>query len=534
MTGAIDPPKIVAVIASLVAKSLISADVGHLQPRYRLLDTTKTYALQKLEESGQLEEMKLRHATYFHDVLAQRVQQDQMGPEYLRTVAREIDDIRMALHWAFSPDGVPLIAIGLTASSAQIWLGVGLLVECRALMRRAIANFELSGAGPRQEMVIQMALWMAAAFTGGMDNKFKATWTKVLSTAEARGDTDGQLTALFVLWGQQMRLGEFLAALEFAERAATLADRLSDPGANSTADWMVGVCRHYLGQLRVSRSILERSLANYTAGSRQAILKQFGYDRRVHILGVLSQLLWTQGFADQALATNRAALDEAAKFNYAIPLCVAKAWFCFNSYLTSRDLSYSEGDARDLVDYAQRHGIEDYHGVGLCLLALCRAGRDPIETTLRSVNAGLELLSKSQYLVFHPIFRTELAKAMADGGRYADALALLDAAEHEDRNPESWSRPELIRVHGEIHALCGDLSIAERLFQDAIGAAQRQQALAWELRSTISLARLYSRQKRRSDAVALLEPLLDQFSEGFSTRDLVEAMALLKQIVNQH
>ena len=109
-----------------------------------------------------------------------------------------------------------------------------------------------------------------------------------------------------------MRVGEFLAALELAERAATIADRLSDPGANATADWMVGVCRHNLGQLRVSRSILERSLANDTTGSRQAILKQFGYDRRVHVLGVLSQLLWAQGFADQALATNRAALDEAA------------------------------------------------------------------------------------------------------------------------------------------------------------------------------------------------------------------------------
>jgi predicted ATPase len=92
---------------------------------------------------------------------------------------------------------------------------------------------------------------------------------------------------------------------------------------------------------------------------------------------------------------------------------------------------------------------------------------------------------------------------------------LLNAAEHEDRNPDSWSRPELIRVRGEIHALRGDLSIAERLFQDAMGAAQRQQALAWELRSTISLARLYSRQKRRSDAIALLEPLIDQFSEAF-------------------
>jgi predicted ATPase len=118
--------------------------------------------------------MKLRHATYFHDVLALRVQQDQMGPEHLRTLAREIDDIRMALNWAFSPNGDPLIAIGLTASFAQIWLGVGLLVECRLLMRRAIANFELSGAGPRQEMVIQMALWMAAMFTIGMDNLLKA------------------------------------------------------------------------------------------------------------------------------------------------------------------------------------------------------------------------------------------------------------------------------------------------------------------------------------------------------------------------
>jgi predicted ATPase/DNA-binding winged helix-turn-helix (wHTH) protein len=526
-TDAIDSADIVAVVASLIAKSLVSANVAHLQPRYRLLDTTRAYALQKLEESEELKEMQFRHAAYFHDALSLRTKRDQMGSEHLRELAHDVDDMRVALNWAFSAEGDPLIAIGLTASSAQIWLGAGLLAECKELMTRALSNFEMSGAGPRQEMLIHMALGAAVMFTVGIGREFKATWNKVLIIAENIGDADGQLTALLTLWAQQIRLAEFAAALELAERAAAVAATLPDPGTQAMTDWMVGLCMHHLGRLNDAKIKLEESFTKDTEASRQRILRQFGYDRRVDALGVFANLLWTQGFADKALMTNSLAMTEASRLNYAVPVCVAKAWHGFNSYLTAADFAQTESELKDLVEFAQRHGIESYHGFGLCLVALCREGRDHIETTVRSVLAGLELLSKSQYKVFHPIFRAQLARALAAAGRFDDSLLQLHAIEDEDHNSDYWCRAEIIRIRGDIHAMRGETGPAEELLTASVAHARQQGALGWELRAASSLARFYMDRQEPIMARATLAPVFSRFTEGFSTRDLLEARSLL-------
>lgn len=529
-TDEIDSAHIVAVVASLIAKSLVSANVGHLQPRYRLLDTTRTYALQKLEESGELKEMQFRHAAYFHDMLALRTQRDQMGPEHLRELARQVDDIRMALNWAFSAEGDPLCAIGLTASSAEIWLGAGLLAECKELMTRALSNFEMSGAGPRQEMLIQMALGAAVMFTVGIGSEFKATWNKVLIIAENIGDADGQLTALLTLWAQQIRSAEFAEALELAERAAAVAATLADPGAQAMTGWMLGLCMHHLGRLNDARTNLEESLTRDTEASRQRILRQFGYDRRVDAFSVLANLLWTQGFADKALMTNSLAMTEASKFNYAVPVCVSKAWHGFNIYLTSADFTQTESELKDLVEFAQRHCIESYHGFGLCLVALCREGRDHIETTVRSVLAGLELLSKSQYKVFHPLFRAQLAKALAAAGRHDDSSVQLHLIADEDHNSDHWCRAEIIRIRGVIHAMRGETGRAEELLIASMAHARQQGALGWELRAANSLARFHLDRQEPIKAHAALAPVFSRFTEGFSTRDLLEARSLLAEM----
>ena len=529
-TDEVEPAHILAVVAGLIAKSLVSANVGHLQPRYRLLDTTRTYALQKLEESGELKKMQFRHAAYFHDVLALRTQRDQMGPEHLRELARDVDDIRMALNWAFSAEGDPLCAIGLTASSAEIWLGAGLLAECKELMTRALSNFEMSGAGPRQEMLIQMALGAAVMFTVGIGSEFQATWHKVLTIAENIGDADGQLTALLTLWAQQIRSAEFASALELAERAAAVAAGLADPGTRAMTGWMVGLCMHHLGKLSEARANLEESLKRDTEASRQRILRQFGYDRRVDALGVLANLLWTQGFADKALMTNSLSMTEASEFKYAVPVCVAKAWQGFNSYLTTADFAQTESELKDLVEFAQRHCIESYHGFGLCLVALCREGRDHIETTVRSVLAGLELLSKSQYKVFHPLFRAQLARALAAAGRYDDSLLQLHLIDDEDHNSDHWCRAEIIRIRGVIHAMRGETGPAEELLIASMEHARRQGALGWELRTANSLARFYMDRLEPIKARTVLAPVYSRFTEGFSTRDLLEARFLLAEM----
>jgi predicted ATPase len=67
-------------------------------------------------------------------------------------------------------------------------------------------------------------------------------------------------------------------------------------------------------------------------------------------------------------------------------------------------------------------------------------------------------------------------------------------------------------------------------FQRAIDIARRQQSKAWELRATMSLARLWPRQGRREEAQAALAAAYGGYTEGFTTPDLVDARAMLESL----
>ena len=123
---------------------------------------------------------------------------------------------------------------------------------------------------------------------------------------------------------------------------------------------------------------------------------------------------------------------------------------------------------------------------------------------------------------------------MGKAGQIADALdAIDDAIARAERTEELWQFPELLRVKGELVLLqdaAPQAAAAEDYFQRALDWAHRQGALSWELRAAASLARLLRDQGRSAEALALLQPIYDRFTEGFGTADLKAAKALLDAI----
>jgi predicted ATPase len=117
-------------------------------------------------------------------------------------------------------------------------------------------------------------------------------------------------------------------------------------------------------------------------------------------------------------------------------------------------------------------------------------------------------------------------------GQFADARRALDeglalAEEHDDRFDEA----ELHRLRGELLLAESDnQAAAEGCFHQAIKTAHRQQSRAWELRATMSLARLRKQQGRRDDARAALTAIYSTYTEGFTTPDLVDATTLLQAL----
>jgi len=105
---------IVDEIANLVGKSLVSADPRGDVAQYRLLDTTRLYALEKLKSSGQFQQVARRHAEYYLGVFANAETESESRPQadWLAIYCRHLDNVRTALDWAFSPEGDPHTASG--------------------------------------------------------------------------------------------------------------------------------------------------------------------------------------------------------------------------------------------------------------------------------------------------------------------------------------------------------------------------------------------------------------------------------------
>src|SRR5438067_1721427 len=140
--GEIASADIVDCAANLVAKSLLAADLGGATGWYRLLETTRAYALEKLTQSGEFEQVARRHAECCRDIFERAEVELQTRPasEWLAAFGRRIDNLRAALDWAFSPTGDAAIGVALTIAAVPLWVQLSLVQECRARVERALAS----------------------------------------------------------------------------------------------------------------------------------------------------------------------------------------------------------------------------------------------------------------------------------------------------------------------------------------------------------------------------------------------------------
>ena len=159
---------------------------------------------------------------------------------------------------------------------------------------------------------------------------------------------------------------------------------------------------------------------------------------------------------------------------------------------------------------------------------------------------GLELLATAQSAVYHSHFLALLAEVYSKLGRNAEALTTVEEAlAFIERSGERYYVAEAWRLRGrlllnaEVRMMNDERQTqktksipdeAEACFERAIGIAQEQEAKWWELRASVSLAQLWQEQGKAAEAVALLASIYDCFTDGFETKDLEEARALLEAL----
>jgi hypothetical protein len=173
-------------------------------PRYRLLDTTRAYGLEKLAESGERERLARRHAEYSRDLFerAEAELEKRSTAEWLGDYGRQIDNLRAALGWAFSPGGDAAIGAALTAAAVPLWMHFSLHEECRGHIEQALATIAAgTNCDVRLEMKLNAALAVPLLYASDATlATIGAVWTRALEIAERLDDAEYQLRALWGRW----------------------------------------------------------------------------------------------------------------------------------------------------------------------------------------------------------------------------------------------------------------------------------------------------------------------------------------------
>ncbi|MBT1514070.1 winged helix-turn-helix domain-containing protein [Bradyrhizobium sp. SRL28] len=519
-------------LADLVTKSLVVADVSGTNPRFRLLETTRAFAIEKLDESGERRDIARRHAAYYRQFFERAAAEAPVRAtsDWLADYTQDVDNLRAALDWAFSSGGEASTGVALTAAALPLWIRLSLLEECCRRARQALGVAPTEN--PREAMQLQAALGASTPEASEM----VAAFTKVLDMAKRLDDVEYQLRALWGLYYYYTGIGRFRTAQPFALEFHSLSLRGSDRNDQMFGKSMVAVAEHYVGDQVSARSQLEQLLTQGAAGDlgrdvvRFRYVVRFGMDFRLQVTVFLARVLWLQGFADQAMRMAEQSLQEADATGHAISQCFVLA-------LASCPISFWVGDrvaaakyTAKLVELSRQHALPHWAAFGARFEQVLVIKAGDRDGGSRRRPSRREEVTAPNFSFRSLSGLTQLAEALGQAGRTTEGLAALEAdvGQFED----GCFSPELIRLKGELtmqQDVPGAAGFAEALLRQALDGAREQGALSWELRAATSLARLLRTQDRPADAIACLRPIYDRFTEGFGTADLVAAKQILDQ-----
>jgi predicted ATPase len=526
-------------VANLVGKSLVSANVGGGLVHYRLLETTRAYAREKLIGSAEFDHVAQRHAEYLRDLFEHAEAELETRPtaEWLSVYRPHIDDLRAALDWAFSRSGDVGVGVALAAATAPLWTYLSLLTECRARVEQAIAALGRQvPSDPRRDMRLYLALGhvLLQNRQASARPEANAALTKALELAEITDDGRYRLAALHGLYLARFFTGEYRNALNLAEKFRTVA---ADTAARSDVpigNLLIGLTLHVLGDQPGARRHLEPLVGSHFVTARPSHISLYQYDQRVILECYYARVLWLQGFGDQARRLTEKLVDYARTNDHPRSFLYTTLHAACPIAVFVGDLATVEHHVRLAFNLAARHAIEMWNGWAQCFEGVVLIKRGESHAGSQLLQSALERLPAPAFHHHVSLLLPELAAGLGGAGQIAEGLVVADTAlALAEQTEAGWCLAELLRTKGELLLLRREptaVATAEQCFHQALDVARRQGALSWELRAATSLARLWRGQQRVNQARRLLGPVYRRFTEGFETADLIAAKALLDSV----
>jgi predicted ATPase/DNA-binding winged helix-turn-helix (wHTH) protein len=483
-------------IAGLVEKSLIATRVDEAQAQYRLLDTTRAYALEKLEEHGEFDPISLRHAEYVIEQLESRQEMLSVQPRAERVAAYswQLSNVRSALEWSFGSHGKDEIATRLAAASTRLFMELALLTEWQVWAEQAMVRLGDQHRNSRQDLAHELML------LNGL--YLYSSWTT-----------------------------DIHRALDVAARSRKVALKTQDPDDMARAESMLGAANHLAGNHLVAQSHFEAGLRYSASGSRSRAGHYLFHHPTLLLIGMARSLLY-RGVLDQSLDYARLAIEEAEKSGNPATLCRSLI-LMLPLYLALHDWQRSERYIARLTELSMVHSLKPFDAIATGFRGRWLLLQNNIRDSVPLLKRASEELEAHRQEMLSMDFVSDLGAGLAASGQHEEALTLVvNALEAQKRGGKLLFMPALMRVKGFILASrsVDDYPAAERSLLSAIDWAKRQSATLFELKAATDLAELLLKQDRVPDAYRHLSAALDRMPGGIVAPVHKRAVQILDQL----
>jgi len=469
-------------LATLVAKSLVVVDPYPNDQSYRLLDTTRIYASEKLAEREGFDTAMERFGNFLWELFdtSASLMHTHTTADVARAFGYLVPSFRACLDWAFLGDGDTLLGARITVAALPLFFKLSLYDECIAAVTASIGFLD---ANPDVDEASRMKLYTALGWpqliAADDPGRGVEAWAASGRIAERLGNVDHQLRSIWGLWVDTLNRAEPSKALALTKQFAEVAVASPDPADMVIGRRIYGATLHWLGRHAEAADCLLSMLAEYEDLPSAGHAIRFQFDQRVTAQIVLSRCKWFLGGEREAMADVISTLEYAESIGHYASMTNALAEAACPLALMSGDDELAARYVTMLRGHTKATMLDVWRTYADCFEAelVRRTGDD--QAALRQLRYGLQSLRKAGFVLFESMFVTTEARALSGLGRHTEGVAILDAMlKRCEVSGEAWYLPEINRAKANIQLEMSDVENARMSLDLAVQAARSSGAVA--------------------------------------------------------